>query len=123
LFRRAVAARELSDHEIAAYEAPFPTADHRVGAVVFPTLVPITPEHAGVAENVEAWAGLDAFEKPFLTLWCPEDPVLGGLAAEFIERVPGAEGQPHQDFTPGGHFLQDDQGEAIAAAMVDWMAP
>ena len=122
LFRRAVAARELSDHEIAAYEAPFPTADHRVGAVVFPTLVPITPEHAGVAENVEAWAGLDAFEKPFLTLWCPEDPVLGGLAAEFIERVPGAEGQPHQDFTPGGHFLQDDQGEAIAAAMVDWMA-
>jgi len=109
-------------HEKAAYDAPFPTADHKVGAVVFPTLVPITPEHDGIDENLRAWQGLEMFDRPFLTLWCPEDPVLGQLHHEFIERVPGAEGQPHQEFSPGGHFLQDDQGEAIAAAMVDWMA-
>ena len=122
LFGRAVTGRELTDHEKAAYDAPFPTADHKVGAVVFPTLVPITPEHDGIDENLQAWQGLEMFDRPFLTLWCPEDPVLGQLHHEFIERVPGAEGQPHQEFTPGGHFLQDDQGEAIAAAMVDWMA-
>ena len=122
LFGRAVTGRELTDHEKAAYDAPFPTADHKVGAVVFPTLVPITPEHDGIDENLQAWQGLEMFDRPFLTLWCPEDPVLGQLHHEFIERVPGAEGQPHQEFTPGGHFLQDDQGEAIAAAMIKWMA-
>ena len=90
--------------------------------MVFPTLVPITPEHAGVAENLDAWRGLESYDKPFLTLWCPEDPVLGHLQHEFTERVPGAAGQPHQEFTPGGHFLQDDHGPAIAAVMVEWMA-
>ena len=118
LFHRAVAA-ELSDHEIAAYEAPFPTADHRVGAVVFLTLVPITPER--VSRRMSR-PGRARRLKALPHAVVPRRPVLGGLAAEFIERVPGAGGQPHQEFTPGGHFLQDDQGEAIAAAMVDWMA-
>ena len=121
LMKRAVTARELSEAELAAYDAPFPDESHTVGAKVFPTLVPITPEHAQVEENREAWKVLAAWDKPFLTLWGTDDPVLGHLAGEFIKRIPGAAGQLHQEFSPGGHFIQDDRGEDLAAALIEWM--
>ncbi len=121
MLQRATLARELSDHEVAAYSAPFPEAEHTAGAIEFPTLVPITPDHGGIAENLAAWEVFDAWEKPFVTLWCPGDRVLGHLHNEFIERVPGAAGQPHQEFSPGGHFIQDDCGEDVAAALVAWL--
>lgn len=122
LMSRSVVARELSAGELAAYEAPFPDASYTVGAKVFPTLVPITPDHPQVEENKAAWQVLEAWEKPFLTLWGTDDPVLGHLANWFIDRVPGAAGQPHQAFSPGGHFIQDDRGEDLAAALIEWMA-
>ena len=118
----ATTARELTDGEISGYSAPFPDDSHTAGAKEFPCLVPITQGHGGVAENVAAWSTFEGWTKPFLTLWCPGDRVLGHLAAEFIERVPGATGQPHQQFEPGGHFIQDDRGEDVAAAIIAWMA-
>ncbi len=121
LLQRATQARELTEAEMDAYRAPFPDEAFMAGARVFPTLVPITPDHAEVAENVAAWGRLEAWTNPFLTLWCPDDPVLGQLHHEFIERVPGASGQPHQTFSPGGHFIQDDRGEDLAAALIDWV--
>ncbi len=45
-----------------------------------------------------------------------------GDKLSFIQRIPGAIGQPNQEFTPGGHFLQDDRGEDVAAALVAWLA-
>ncbi len=122
LLQRSVVGRELSDAELAAYEAPFPDESYTIGARVFPTLVPITPEHPQVEENKAAWKVLEAWEKPFLTLWGTDDPVLGHLGSAFIDRIPGAAGQPHQKFSPGGHFIQDDRGEDLAAALVTWMA-
>jgi haloalkane dehalogenase len=121
LLQMATSARELTETEMAAYRAPFPSEEFMAGAREFPTLVPITPEHGGVAENRAAWESLEQWNKPFLTLWCPDDQVLGHLHREFIERVPGAAGQPHREFSPGGHFLQDDRGEDVAAAVVDWL--
>ena len=120
LFGRAVQARELSDAEIAGYGAPFPGAEFMAGAIAFPALVPVTPEHEAVAENRAAWNVLETWSRPFLTLWCPDDPVLGHLASTFIDRIPGAADQPHQSFRPGGHFIQDDRGEDIAHALLDW---
>ena len=122
LFGRAVQARSLSDAEIAAYGAPFPAPICMAGAIAFPTLVPITPGHADVAENLAAWRVLEQWDRPFLTLWSPNDPVLGHLAPTFVDRIPGAAGQPHQTFTPGGHFIQDDHGEELAAALIAWWA-
>jgi haloalkane dehalogenase len=122
LLQRATAARELTEAEMDAYRAPFPNEAHMAGAREFPTLVPITPAHAAVAENEAAWATYEQWTKPFLTLACPGDPVLGQLHHEFVERVPGATGQPHQEFEPGGHFLQDDRGEDVAAALIAWMS-
>lgn len=117
----ATQARELSDAEMDGYRAPFPDESYMAGAREFPTLVPITPGHGGVSENLAAWEVLDRWEKPLLTLWCPNDQVLGQLHHEFTRRVPGAAGQPHQEFVPGGHFLQDDRGEDVVAALIDWL--
>ena len=122
MLQRATMARELSAAEMDGYRAPFPDESYMAGAREFPALVPITPEHGGVAENKAAWESLEQWEKPFLTLWCPGDIVLGRLGQEFIDRVPGAEGQPHQLLEPGGHFVQDDRGEDVAAALIAWLA-
>ena len=121
LFARAVQARQLTEDETRGYAAPFPDRTYMAGAIAFPTLVPITPHHDAVVENQAAWTVLEKWDKPFLTLWCPNDPVLGHLAQTFIERIPGAAGQPHRNFEPGGHFIQDDRGEDIADALIHWL--
>lgn len=122
MLQSATQARDLTDAEVEAYRAPFPDETFQAGAREFPVLVPITPGHAHVEENEAAWRRLEVWTKPFLTLWCPEDAVLGHLQQEFIDRVPGAAGQPHQRLSPGGHFIQDDRGEDVAEAMIDWLA-
>jgi haloalkane dehalogenase len=53
--------RNLSDAEVAAYDAPFPDESYKEGARQFPLLVPVTAEHASVAENQAAWAVLERF--------------------------------------------------------------
>jgi haloalkane dehalogenase len=113
--------REHSEADKAAYNAPFPHEDYMAGVREFPTLVPITPDHASVAENKAAWQTLENWEKPFLTLWGTADPVLGHMGQEFIDRVPGAKGQPHQEFANGGHFIQDDHGADLAVAINEWL--
>ena len=111
-------ARDLSAEEIAAYEAPFPDESYKEGARQFPALVPITPEHASIAENKAAWKVLETFEKPFVTAFSDGDAVTKGGEAAFQARVPGAKGQPHVILS-GGHFLQEDSPAEIAALIDD----
>mgnify|MGYP000977575779 CR=1 FL=1 len=106
--------RELSPAEIAAYDAPYPDETYKAGARIFPTLVPITPEHASVAENIAAWEVLARFEKPFLTCFSDNDPVTRGGEKVFLDRVPGAVGQDHVIIAKAGHFLQEDQPEVLS---------
>jgi haloalkane dehalogenase len=107
--------RTLSDVEIAAYDAPFPTEDHKTAARIFPTFVPITAEHPSVSENRQAWEVLSRFDRPFLTAFSDQDPVTSGGDRIFQERVPGAQGQAHRIIQGGGHFLQEDKPEEIIA--------
>jgi len=109
-------ARQLSEAEIAAYEAPFPDETYKAGARQFPVLVPVTPEHAQVAENQAAWSVLERFDKPFITAFSDGDAVTKGGEAPFQARVPGAQGQPHVTLK-GGHFLQEDSPAEIAALL------
>ena len=99
--------RDLSPAEIAAYDAPFPDETYKEGARQFPTLVPITPQHGSVAENLAAWKVLEAFDRPVVTAFSDGDAVTRGGEAAFQARMPGARGQPHATLK-GGHFLQED---------------
>ena len=109
----------LGEGEVAAYDAPYPSRIYMAGPRIFPSLL---QQVSGV--NDEAWAGLQAFERPFLTLWGERDPLLGSemMQARLVDNVPGAEGQPHDRFADAGHFLQEDQGEEIARRMVELIA-
>jgi haloalkane dehalogenase len=105
--------RELSATEQAAYDAPFPDETYKAGARIFPALVPVTPEHASVAENKAAWEVLEAFEKPFLTAFSDKDMVTAGGEKVFLTRVPGTKGQKHTIIAGGGHFLQEDAPDEL----------
>jgi haloalkane dehalogenase len=111
--------RDLSAAEIAAYDAPFPDERYKEGARQFPTLVPITPDHASVAENRAAWAVLERFERPVLTAFGDKDAVTKSGERAFIERVPGAHGQPHRIIAGGGHFIQEDAPEELCGLIDD----
>ena len=118
---RSGCAQGLSEAEIAAYDAPFPSAAFRQGARVFPSLVPITADDPERAANEAAWRVLEGWHKPFLTLFSTRDPITRGGFRLFQDRVPGAQGQPHQPIRGAGHFLQEDRGPELAQALTAWM--
>jgi haloalkane dehalogenase len=113
--------RSLTDAEKHAYDAPFPDETFKEGARQFPTLVPITAGHASVAQNIDAWKVLSTFKKPVLTAFSDNDPVSKGGEKVFIDKVPGAKGQPHLIIEKGGHFLQEDQPEQICKIIDDFI--
>jgi len=114
--------RELNDADRDAYEAPYPDESYKAGARQFPALVPVMPEMASVAENLEAWKVLERFEKPFLTAFSDQDPITAGADARLQARIPGCKGQAHTTIKGGGHFLQEDQPEAIVDVLDRFIA-
>ena len=113
---------DLAADIVAAYDAPFPDESYKAGARQFPMLVPASPDDPAAAANRAAWQGLQTWDKPFLTAFSDSDPITGGGETVFQKLVPGAAGQPHTTITGGGHFLQEDKGEDLARAVVDFMA-
>jgi haloalkane dehalogenase len=107
--------RDLTPAEIAAYDAPFPDESYKEGARQFPALVPVKPDQASVAENRAAWEILGRFDKPVLTAFAEKDPVSKGGEKDFIERIPGARGQPYCIIAGAGHFIQEDAPEQLCA--------
>jgi haloalkane dehalogenase len=112
--------RRLSAAERRAYDAPYPSSRYKAGARAFPALVPTSPGDPAVPANRAAWEALGRWEKPFLTLFGAGDPILGRADRPLQQHVPGAAGQP-PDRLPGGHFVQEDQGEEIARRVVAWI--
>ena len=99
-------ARALSDAEIAAYDAPFPSDEFKAGARVFPTLVPTSLEDPAAVANQAAWDVLAAFDRPFLCAFSDGDPVTAGGDKPFREQVPGARDLQHTTIKGAGHVLQ-----------------
>lgn len=69
-------------------------------------------------DNREAWKVLEAYDRPFLTLYSDKDLVAPNGYQQFRERVPGAQGQPHAILEGGSHALQEDIPEAYSEALV-----
>lgn len=110
--------RTLSKAELAAYEAPFPSAEYKAGARAFPKLVPVTPDDPASAPNKAAWQILEKWKKPFITCFSNGDPITRGGDRYMQRRIPGAHGQPHITLR-GGHFLQEDCPEDFARIIND----
>jgi haloalkane dehalogenase len=110
---------DLSAAEIAAYSAPYPDESFKAGARAFPQLVPMEEGMDGVEENKAAWAGLAAFDKPFLTLFGEDDPVLGAAGPMLAKPINGADGQPHSMLSDCGHFSQEDRPTELAQGVIE----
>jgi haloalkane dehalogenase len=110
---------ELPPDVVAAYEAPFPTPESKAGAARFPLLVPMSDDDPGAAEMIAVREALRSWEKPALVCFSDGDPVFPYPAAGafFTELVPGTGEQVR--IAGAGHFLQEDAGREIAAAMLD----
>ncbi|MGZ4205346.1 MAG: haloalkane dehalogenase [Actinomycetota bacterium] len=113
---------EIGQAAIDAYDAPFPSDEYTAGARAFPGLVPISPDDPASEPNRAAWKVLEAWTRPFLTLFSDSDPITRGGDRYFQRAIPGCAGQPHATIAGAGHFLQEDKGEEIAGHLVRWLA-
>ncbi len=104
-----------------AYEAPFPDPSYKMGIRAMPSRVPTLPDDPSLEAQANAWAFFESFKKPFLCAFADDDPVSKGGDAAFIERVPGAQGQPHTTITGGGHFVQENRPAEMVKIIVDFV--
>ena len=112
-------AREMPPEVMAAYDAPFPEERYKAGARAFPALVPASTDDPACEPNRRAWETLRRFDKPFLTAFGDSDPITAGADRVLQSRIPGAKGQPHVTLARAGHFLQEDDGEALGQIVAD----
>ena len=109
--------KALDNYEIDAYNAPFPDDSFKVAARVFPTIVPITKEHAEVEENIKAWEVLKKFDRPTVAIFGEHDASFKGGDKYIIEKIAGAKGMNHQRIN-AGHFSQENQPTLIAETIL-----
>jgi haloalkane dehalogenase len=106
----------------AAYDAPFPDDTFKAGARQFPTLVPSSPEDPATPANRRAWERLAESKAPFLTAFSDQDPITRGADLFLQSAIPGAAGRAHTTLEGGGHFLQEDVGEALGDVVARFIA-
>ena len=115
--------RELSEAEVAAYDAPSPDGTYQAAPKQFPVLIPIQPDNPGVPQATAIWAFLETWEKPFLTVFGDQDQVAyrAGAHLPLQRRIPGARGRPHRVLEGPGHFIQEDAPEELVAILDDFI--
>ncbi len=107
------------DEVIAAYDAPFPGAEHKAGARAFPLILPTRPDAPGAEAGQRVQAALGEDERPKLVLWADSDPI---LTLETGRRFAAALGtEVHHVIPDASHFLQEDEGARIGGLIADWL--
>lgn len=110
---------DVSPEVIAAYEAPWPTAESKAGPASFPLLVPLTEDDPGARAMVATGDALGGWGTPVLVAFSDSDPIFPQSAGErMAARMPGARFVP---IAGASHFLQEDKGEEIAELILDWL--
>jgi len=105
---------------LAGYAAPFPTMDSKVGAWRMPLIVPLTADDPGAAEMLAVSDALAGWSNPVLVLFSDQDPIFSTRVGErFAAAVPGA--GPLETIQGAGHFLQEDEPQAVATAIIDFL--
>jgi haloalkane dehalogenase len=108
----------LSPEEVAAYDAPFPTPEHKAGVRTFPALVPTDPSMGGVEVShlaIKWWS--EQFDgRSFMAIGIT-DPVLGPPVMERVHTAIRNCPEPMR-VEEAGHFVQE-WGEQVARAALD----
>ncbi|MDN2496904.1 alpha/beta hydrolase [Nocardia nova] len=80
--------------------------------------------HAERRANAERWQqALETYSGPTLFVWGPADPISGGhLLPRLRERLPGARFEVLDEPPATGHYPQVENPEAVAGALVGFLA-
>jgi haloalkane dehalogenase len=113
--------RGLSDAARAAYDAPFPDESYKAGPRAMPGLVPYRPDDPASGANRAAWHRLAASTTPMLVAFSDSDPITGAMGPILARTMVGAAGRKHPVIEHAGHFLQEDAGPELAAAIVEFV--
>jgi haloalkane dehalogenase len=110
----------VDDAVIAAYDAPFPTPESRIGVVMFPELVATSAGHPSGPAMLAVRDQLKGWDRPALVLFSDSDPIFSRRAAEVMAGLlPRAElAEPVEG---AGHFLQEDRGEWLGERIARWL--
>jgi haloalkane dehalogenase len=112
---------DLPSEVVAAYDAPFPVQESKMGAAMFPLLVPLSANDPGAAEMLRTREAFSRWDKPALVYFSDSDPVFPPGAAKAMARLIPTAGEP--EILPGAaHFLQEDKGEEIAERIAQFVA-
>jgi len=111
--------RSLTDAEIAAYAAPFPSKEYQTAALLFPRLVPNRIDHPGAYDNRVAVEILKKLDLPVYLIFAEGDEIT--KSAEPILRSIFKNVEPPLNIPNAGHFIQEDAGEKVAEHICKWM--
>ena len=114
--------RPMTDTVRTGYDAPFPDDTYCAAPRAMPGLVPTTPDDPASEANRAAWKVLCDSATPMLVAFSDSDPITGPMAGIFASQMRGAQGIDHPVIADAGHFLQEDAGEELAAAIVQFLS-
>ena len=112
--------RRLSDEEMAEYRRPFQAAgEDRRPTLTWPRQIPVDGEPSDVVEIVESYGAWLAAATEVRKLFVNAEPgaILTGRQRELCRSWPNQE----EVTVPGVHFIQEDSGEQIGAAIASWL--
>lgn len=119
LMRNTLKRKTITESELQAYAAPFPAKEYQAAALAFPRLVPTRLDHAGAYDNRCAIEKLRALDLPVFLPWADGDPITAP-AEKFLRSV-FKNCAPPVTIKDAGHFIQEDAGEELARAILEWM--
>ena len=112
--------RTLTEAEMNAYRAPYPTPESRRPTLQWPREVPIGGEPIETTETVLAnGAWLTSTQMPKLFLHAEPGAIAPPPVIEYLQA--NVSNMETVSVGPGLHFLQEDQPHAIGAALSDWL--
>ncbi len=113
--------RELSEEEMNAYREPFPSFGSRYPTLVWPRQIPFDGSPEEVATRIRPFVDwLPQSSTPKLMLYFEPGVLIGKPEAEAIAR--DWNNIEARFLGEGIHFVQEDHGPEIGAAIVEWYA-
>ena len=119
-FLRRAIVRDMSEEDMNAYRAPYPTPETRLPVFVWPNQIPIEGAPAEVQAIVGGYAEwLPQSEMPKLLLYAtPGALIPEAFVPQIIETFNNLEAAHVGE---GIHFIQEDQPTAIGEAIAEWL--
>jgi haloalkane dehalogenase len=110
--------RKLTEAEMTEYRKPYPNPADRWPTLTWPRQIPIAGEPADVVQIVadySRWMAQNLVPKLFVN--AEPGAILIGAPREFCRSWKNQT----EVTVPGSHFIQEDSGPAIGAAVAGWM--